>query len=85
MVLFPYQHRTSLGRLDVSGRCPPAASAAFRHVPDTAFYDLGSGEDLPAELCASSARSRLAVGTVVGIATVGFILALRNKRLRPPM
>lgn len=76
--LVPYEASISIGTLAVSGRCPPALSAAFRRVPDNAFYDLGSGEGLPAELCARSARRRLAVGAAVSLFAGAVLVAGRT-------
>lgn len=76
--LVPYEASISIGTLAVSGRCPPALSAAFRRVPDNAFYDLGSGEGLPAEVCARNARRRLAVGAAVSLLAAAVLVAGRT-------
>jgi hypothetical protein len=65
LALVPYQHRLSIGLLPLSGRCPAALTAAFTRAPGNAFYDLGPGGDLPAELCAPSARRRAAGATAL--------------------
>ena len=74
----PYGHRLSIGRMEVSGRCPPAVLTAFTGPPDEPFYDLGSGDELPAQLCARRARRRLASGTAVALLSAAVLVAGRT-------
>ncbi len=74
----PYRHRLPIGRMEVSGRCPPAVFTAFTGPPEQPFYDLGSGDELPAELCARRARRRLASGTAVALFSAALLVAGRT-------
>ena len=65
LALVPYDRTIRLARMEVAGRCPPAARAAFVRIPDPVFYDLADGDRLPAQLCRRSARRRLAGGVAV--------------------
>ena len=78
LAFVPYRHRVSIGRRGVPGRCPPAVSSAFTPIPDVAFYDLGSGEDLLDELCAPSARRRLLAGAAVSLLAAAVLVAGRT-------
>ena len=70
LALVPYQRTIRLARIELSGRCPPAVTAAFVRVRPPVIYDLGGpggGNGLPAELCRRSARQRLAGGVAVSL------------------
>ena len=78
LAVVPYRQRISLGRMSLSGRCPPAFAAAFSAAPEGGFYDLGSGEELPDELCARSARPRVAGATALCLLAGALFVAGRT-------
>jgi hypothetical protein len=78
LTVVPYRARIPIGRREVPGRCPSAVSAAFTRIPEVAFYDLGSGEELPDELCARSARRRLLAGAGAGLLAAAVLVAGRT-------
>jgi hypothetical protein len=78
LALVPYRHGVAIGRMSLSGRCPSPLTTAFSTAPDDPFYDLGPGEELPDELCAPSARARVAGGTALGLLAGAVLVAGRT-------
>jgi hypothetical protein len=78
LAVLPYHQRVSIGRLSLAGRCPSAVTAGFTRVPEDAFFDFGSGEDLPAELCGPSARRRLMFGAALTLVAGAIVVGGRT-------